>query len=143
MASFAFLVPDGGGQPPGVLAAARGADSLVRVAAGHPLLQLGAPYFRAGGAAAPAGPAPIFLDCIRLADLGSFLCDAVALPDVPGDELFGLAAFAPPFLARVVNRALVGVAAVDVRSLVDAVRRYIANKLYFFANKSFFGVNKL
>ena len=119
MASFAFLVPDGG-QPPGVLAAARGADSLVRVAAGHPLLQLGAPYFRVGGAAAPAGPAPI-LDCIRLADLEGFLCDAVALPDVPGDELFGLAAFAPPFLERVVNRALVGVAVVDVRSLVDAV----------------------
>ena len=38
-----------------------------------------------------------------------------------GDELFGQPAFAPPFLERAVDRALVGIAVVEVRSLVGAV----------------------
>ena len=78
--AFSFLIPDGGGASD-VVAAARGLGTLVQLPAEHPLLVLGALYFRAGGAAAPAAGVPVSLDCIKLADLEGLLCDAACVPD--------------------------------------------------------------
>ena len=120
--AFSFLIPDGGGASD-VVAAARGPDALVQLPAGHPLLLLGAPYFRAGGAAAPAAGVPVSLDCIKLADSEGLLCDAACVPDDPGAELFGTQAFKPAFLERVSDRALALVDPPrDTRDVVHTVK---------------------
>ena len=120
--AFSFLIPDGGAASD-VVAAARGPDTLVRLAAGHPLLVLGAPYFRAGGAAAPAAGVPVALDCIQLADLEGLLCEAACTPDGPGAALFGTQAFTPAFLEQISDRVF---ALVDpprhTREVVAAVK---------------------
>ena len=104
--AFAFWIPERSAASD-VVAAARRPGMLIRLAAGHTLLVLGAQYFRAGGAAAPAVGVPVALDdCTMLADLKGLLCDAACVPDGPGAALFGTQAATPAFLERIYDRAL-------------------------------------